>query len=227
MSNFHNPHQFVNQEHQTLSMLTHEIRNPLTLIYSNLQLLETQHPEFKDYRQWSYLTEDVEFIIQLLQDFSSYNNGEQLSLSTFDFSSFMKPLALSFASSLMHSDIIFTSHIPDNLPHITADSVKLKEVFLNLLQNAKEAIDTSGSILLHTSYDENHLTVQIKDNGCGIPEEMIPIVFSPFVTCKKSGTGLGLAIAKQIINAHHGTIEALSPDEGGCVFTVRIPLAAV
>ena len=84
-----------------ISTISHEIRNPLTLVYSTLQLIESQHPEVLDFAHWSELHQDIEYMKLLLEDLSSYNNGERLDLAPLSTGSFFRRIALSFASSII------------------------------------------------------------------------------------------------------------------------------
>ena len=115
-----------------ISTISHEIRNPLTLVYSTLQLIESQHPEVLEFAHWSELHQDIEYMKLLLEDLSSYNNGERLDLAPLSTGSFFRRIALSFASSIIDTDIEFTSYIPEDLPVLSADSVKLRQALLNL-----------------------------------------------------------------------------------------------
>lgn len=210
---------------ETISTISHEIRNPLTLVYSTLQLIESRHPEVNSFRYWDSLRTDIEYMKQLLEELSAFNNGSSLTLKTFDFRQFMEQLVLSFAISCTDSDIEFTSFLELELPEIQADPIKLREVFLNLLRNAREAIVGTGSIRLDAVFSDNQIQITIQDSGCGIPEEYLADIFTPFVTHKSSGTGLGLAIAKRTIESHHGSITVSSQPGTGTVFTITLPVS--
>ena len=106
----------------------------------------------------------------------------------------------------------------------TGDKLKLEEVLLNLLRNAREAVGEKGRISLSAERQEDTIVIQCQDNGCGSPEEFIDTIFDPFVTYKENGTGLGLSSSKQTIEAHGGTIYAQSAPETGTVFTVTLPV---
>ena len=106
----------------------------------------------------------------------------------------------------------------------TGDKIKLEEVFLNLLRNAKEAIDGEGTIYLSAERGNDILIIQISDNGCGIPEEHLDSIFEPFKTYKQGGTGLGLSLSKRIIESHHGSISVSSEPEKGTTFTIKLPI---
>lgn len=212
-----------------VSAISHEIRNPLTLVYSTLQLIEAQHPEVLDFHHWDSMHQDIEYMSQLLDELSSYNNGEKLSLARTDTTVFLKTLVLSFASSILDTNIEFTSRIASDLPSIIVDPVKLKQTLLNLLSNAKDAVlslsdSESPSIRLDTEYNSHTVRISISDNGSGIDTKDIPFIFDPFVTYKKNGTGLGLAITRRIITAHGGSIQVKSTLGKGTVFTVSLPV---
>lgn len=222
----------IDSHKETVSMITHEIRNPLTLVYSTLQLIESAHPEVHTFKHWGSLHEDLEYMTQLLAELSAYNNGSALHLTTLDTESFLKKAVLSFAASTTASSIEFSSYIAPKLPSIQGDAMKLKEVLLNLLKNALEAFTpgTAGSIRLgaDTVTDpgtgSRHLQIQIQDTGCGISQEQMDDIFQPFVTYKSGGTGLGLPLTKRIIEAHGGTLQVNSILGSGTTFTILLPI---
>lgn len=218
--------QLLENHHSILSSVAHEIRNPLTLISSSLQLIGLQHPEAKDFNGWSQLIDDIDFIRLLLDELTAFNNGHSLHCSIFSIEDFLKNIAISFAMNveLQNPEIEFTSCIPSSLGTFVGDKIKLEEVILNLLRNAKEAIDNTGMIKLSANRSDKTLIIQVQDDGCGIPLEQINTIFDPFVTYKPNGTGLGLAISKKIIEAHNGTIDVESEIGKGSSFTLQFPI---
>lgn len=218
--------QLLENHHSTVSMIAHEIRNPLTLISSSLQMIESFHPEVKDYCGWNQAMNDVHFICDLLTDLTSFNRSYMISHSVFSIEQLLRNIAVSFAISLdaEDSDIEFTSCISPGMGDFTGDKIKLEEVFLNILHNAKDAVSETGSILFSAERKNDHIIVQCTDNGCGITSDIIDTIFAPFVTYKEGGTGLGLALSRRIIEAHKGTISVLSTPETGTVFTIELPI---
>ena len=205
-----------------LSKFSHEIRNPLTTLYSTVQLIESQHPEVKEFKYWSGLSYDIEFINQLLDEFSSFAKSERLNLSTIELRPFLEHLSLSFASSIAQSDVEYISKIDPHISQITVDKTKLQEVFLNLLKNAYDATKPNGTIRFTAISENNQVIITVEDTGCGISEEQLPTIFDPFVTYKKDGTGLGLAICDHIVKAHGGSISVESKVDVGTTFRVTL-----
>ena len=212
--------------HKDVSMIAHELRNPLTLISSSLQVIEAQHPEVKDFYSWDQTMEDIKFMCSLMDDLSAFNNGSSLHHSVFRIEQLLKNVAVSFAIALdaANSGIKFSSKISSGMGDFTGDKVKLEQVFLNLLRNAKDAVGQEGSIFLSAERNEDTIIVRCRDNGCGIPSDIADTLFNPFVTRKEGGTGLGLSVSRRIVEAHGGTISAESSPEKGTVFTVTLPI---
>ncbi len=217
----HNYHYFV-------SKLSHEIRNPLTLVYSSLQLIEKNYPDLPDSNLWGQIKQDVQDIILLLNDLSSLNNSSVLKPAMLNPADFLTSVAAACRPSIESQGILLSLEIPGDLPAVSADAIKLKEALINLLRNAQEAlseetehvspIDSSArksaaadtghhrKILIYAEHSEDFIRLHVRDNGPGIPSEYLNDVFDPFVTHKPSGTGLGLSIVKNIAKQHGGSV---------------------
>jgi len=207
-----------------LSKFSHELRNPLTSVYSTVQLIEMMHPEVKDFKYWSNLSRDLEYMNTLLTDLSDFSKSETLRISTFSLRSLLEQISLSFAATIADSEVEYTAKISPSITQITGDKTKLQEVFLNLLKNAYEASLPNKTIYLEASSADDIVQILVRDTGCGITEEQLPTIFEPFTTYKKDGSGLGLAICDNIIKAHGGTISVESVVNEGTTFTISLPL---
>lgn len=207
----------------TMSKFSHEIRNPLTLINSSLQLIETQHPEVKNFHFWDQTISDVKHLRVLLDELSSYNNSEKLNLSIVKIDHLLTPLIAVYIPVALKSNISLQITYKSTIPALQADPIKLREVFTNLIKNAIESIDGEGSIEVTVGKDKTYLIVEISDTGCGIDPETLDTIFTPFVTYKSSGTGLGLPIIQKIIQSHNGILEISSRPQKGTTFTVKLP----
>jgi signal transduction histidine kinase len=111
---------------------------------------------------------------------------------------------------------------PD-LPQVEHDSDQIHQVLLNLLLNAVQAIDTSGTVQVGLSTLEGNAAISVTDTGRGIAPEHLPNIFRPFYTTKGNGTGLGLSLARRIVEEHHGRIEVTSELGKGARFVLILP----
>lgn len=222
--------QLLKNHQEAVSLISHEIRNPLTLISSSLQIMELEHPEVKKFFNWKQTMDDVDFMCSLLNELSDYNNGNTLHLSVFSIEQLLKNIAVSFAISLESEQSVhpieFTSRIMPDMGSFTGDKIKLEEVILNLLRNAKDAVMEQSYRMIRLTADriDDRIVIRCKDNGCGIPEDLQKTIFEPFITHKPGGTGLGLAVSKRIIEAHKGTLSFESKKGPGTTFTVSLPI---
>ena len=113
--------------------------------------------------------------------------------------------------------------VPTDLPLVMGDADKLKQVILNLCNNAVDAMANGGELILRATSDDRHALVEVADTGEGIPPEVN--IWAPFMTTKSSGTGLGLTIVRNIVMAHQGTIDYTSEVGKGTAFRLALPLA--
>ena len=213
------------QNHQTIvSLISHEIRNPLTLISSSLQLMEQTHPEVRDFSNWDQTMQDLNFLCQLLSELSAYNNGSTLRYQVFSLQELLRSVAVSFAISLENASVSFRSSIDPAIKDYAGDQIKLREVLLNLLKNARESPADEIVLSASSGCDTSGIQISIRDNGCGIEQDQLDQIFQAFHTTKQEGTGLGLSLSKRIIEAHHGTLTVTSAPGEGSTFTVFLPL---
>ena len=213
------------QNHQTnVSLISHEIRNPLTLISSSLQLMEQTHPEVRDFSNWDQTMQDLNFLCQLLSELSAYNNGSTLRYQVFSLQELLRSVAVSFAISLENASVSFRSSIDPAIKDYAGDQIKLREVLLNLLKNARESQADEIVLSASSGCDTSGIQISIRDNGCGIEQDQLDQIFQAFHTTKQEGTGLGLSLSKRIIEAHHGTLTVTSAPGKGSTFTVFLPL---
>lgn len=214
--------QQMETEHRfALSRISHEIRNPVTLINSSLQIIEQEHPEVQDFAFWKDMKEDLTYLRSLLDELSSYNNSDTLSLSAIPIQEWLENLIPKITLLTDQKQVQFHCSIAPDLPVIQADSIKLRQVLLNLIRNSLEA--GCSSLELSASMEGKNLNISVRDDGCGIPIEYLDTLFQPFVTHKAGGTGLGLALSRRILNAHGGQLLLSSSNSSGTCFMVLLP----
>jgi len=207
----------------TIAKITHEIRNPLTLISSSLQLIESMHPEVKSFQFWSQTLEDVRFVNLLLDDLSTYSDNCRFFMCEADLKEVILSLEESLQPYIIANHKNFSVHLPAQLPPVFGNPVKLKQAFLNLLKNAFEATGENGCVSMSARKYLDQIIIRVSDDGCGITPAALESLFTPFSSQKSNGTGLGLAITRKIIKAHYGTIDVSSTLGRGTVFTITIP----
>ena len=208
-----------------LSKMFHEIKNPLTLIGSSLQLIESEHPEVKTYRFWNQTIKDLhnlrEFINEL-SDFQKVSNLQKTLISLFDFTEDLIDSTAGFLETLKIS-LQFECEILDL--DFVGDEAKLRQAVINLLKNAAESSPAGSAILLRISADTQMLCMEVTDRGCGIGKEYLSKIFEPFHTTKSYGTGLGLPIVKGIVDSHGGRLSINSKEGAGTRVQIFLPLS--
>lgn len=207
-----------------ISKFSHEIRNPLTLISSSLQILEKDYPQLQSAALWPQVKQDLNDILALLQDMSSLNNIDTIRRSSFTAESFLAEIKNSCASLMQERSIHFTIESDDNLNTVemSADKYKLREAIINLLLNAADAVSAQKgekTISLSCTSNGTDICFYIKDNGPGIPDEYMNTLFEPFVTHKTHGTGLGLGIVRSIVQNHEGSLSLDTCTSGPDTYT--------
>ena len=216
--------QLKNENQLLLSKMSHEIRNPVALIRSTLDLMAIRHPEVTEYEEWDDILDSMDYLKGLLNDISQFNNSSRLNHQSTCITEFLTSIFHSVRPTLDYLQIRFQPDLQISDLSLPIDPVKLRQALLNLIRNAYESVSVNGTIHFVAFTKENSLILKIEDNGCGIAPEDLPTLFQPFVTHKKEGTGLGLTITKQIIEAHGGTIFVQSEPGKGTSFTIVLPM---
>ena len=224
-----NPHLSILVQHledshrMNLSRISHEIRNPVTIINSFLQLTQKNYPEVSSFGTWKPILENMEYLKQLLQEFSEYNNSNQLHKEIFSLHSFLENLISDCQTVLTQATFLYKKTTA--IPMSAFDKIKLQSAILNIIRNAYEAMETQPikQICITLSFDGDSFFIKIANSGSPIPAEHLPHLFEPFTTYKRNGSGLGLAIVRNVVLAHNGSITVLSSKEETS-FTLQLHL---
>lgn len=220
------------------SMLAHEIKNPLSGIRGAAQLIEGSLPEVE--KPLSVLIRsEVDRIVRLVERFEVFSDGRPLPFSPVNIHEVLDHVTR-LAQSGFAAQIVFRPNFDPSLPTIAANRDRLVQAVLNLVKNAAEAIgpnNPKGRIQLTTAFRPGvsvtvpttgrrvslPFEVCVIDNGPGIPDNLMPHLFEPFVTSKATGTGLGLALVAKVVSDHGGVIEC-ERIKGHTVFRMLFPL---
>jgi len=215
---------------ELLADVAHELRNPLQVIRGSLEgMLDGLYPP--DEERLRPLLEETEVMSRLLDDLRTFSMAEAgvltLERETVDPRRIAEDAVEAYRSTADEADVRLKLVVGDDAPAaIDADPVRLTEVLANLLTNAIRHSPAGASVSIRVGSANRDVVFEVDDDGPGIPSDQVPFVFDRFVTSADTGgTGLGLAIAKRLVEAHGGTIEAITPNGGGTHMRVRIPPA--
>ncbi|TCT12937.1 phospho-acceptor domain-containing protein [Natranaerovirga pectinivora] len=215
---------FNNKQQQMNAKIAHEIKNPLTIIRSMLQLIEKSVPAVAKAPYWHSVFNELDYVNQLLNSLTNFCRSTYINKEVVNINSFMKDIKSSFQSYATEQSKYISLKLPFNDILIEADPIKLKQALSNLIKNAFEATDTDALISIICTSDNSNLTIRIKDTGKGIEADKVKTIFEPFVSYNPQGTGLGLSIVKNIIKEHNGKIQVESIYGSGTTFTISLPL---
>ena len=208
-----------------LSKMFHEIKNPLTLINSSLQLIQEEHPEVTTFRFWNQTMEDMKNLRSLLDELSTFQKGNVLNITKINLFDFTEDLLESTAGFLLETGTPLNLESSIDDLDFYADDVKLRQAIINLLKNAAESSASGSPIFLRITADPHQLYISVADKGCGISKDDLSKIFEPFHTTKSYGTGLGLPIVKKIIESHNGKLHIQSEEGAGTTFLISLPLS--
>ncbi|MDA8168157.1 MAG: PAS domain S-box protein [Nitrospiraceae bacterium] len=203
---------------KVISGVAHEIRNPLFAVQSIGQLLEREISSPQHLALIEAMLKETRRMKSLIEELLLYSRPSKLNLTEVDLSFFFEEVLK--LVMIRNSRVLVSLGIPPHLK-LRADKDKLKQVFLNLLDNADGA--SAGKIDISASERDGAVYICVEDDGKGIKPEDMDRIFDPFFTTKKEGTGLGLPICKKIIEDHGGTLEIKSPGGHGAAVTIAIP----
>ncbi|WP_052128934.1 two-component system sensor histidine kinase NtrB [Neosynechococcus sphagnicola] len=209
------------------AMIVHEVRNPLTTVLMGLNAFKRLDLPALVRERLSLALEEAERIRNLLQEILLYAKPHALQCSELELNCFIAEILTTIRTmpTVLSRQIVF---VPAATPvMIVGDRDKLKQVFINLVDNACEAV-AEGEIVTWTVEPvtpSNVVAIQVHNGGEPIPLEVLPKLTKPFFTTKSSGTGLGLAIVKRIVDAHGGALMITSSAAAGTTVSVTLPLA--
>jgi len=211
------------------SGVAHEINNPLggiTICFKSLAGFTAQTP---DSVKLTMAIEDglkkIKGIVEQLLDFSRASRTEKMPV---DLNGLINRLLVLFQYEAQRRQIMIELELDQEIPCCVADENKVSQVFMNLITNALQAMDSGGVLRISTALEGEFCRIAFGDTGEGIAPEIIPHIFDPFFSTKKvgEGTGLGLSVSRGIIELHQGTLQVESEPGLGTTFTIRLPLGA-
>jgi two-component system sensor kinase FixL len=210
---------------QMVAEITHEIRNPLTMIGGFAQQLRRSIADETSLQKLNIITEEVDRLEHLLADIKEFYQVRSFVPEPVDMSKLFEEIRSMVREDCERKNIQMEIQLDERALMVSGDRGRLQQVFLNLVKNAMEAMDSGGVILIQSRLLGDEVEFIVADEGCGISEEDRERIFAPFFTTKKQGTGLGLCISKRIVEDQEGGSFSFESVEGkGTTFKVSLPV---
>ncbi|MBN1828926.1 MAG: PAS domain-containing protein [Deltaproteobacteria bacterium] len=216
---------------QLAAGIAHELRNPLGSLDLFASLVRKDVPDEKNRERLSRMIDTIQEIDRKISNLLRFTRKQPPVMRTLNLHEVLEE-ALSFSRRIMTGRRIdFSVRFGEGLPLVEGDEELLKQVFLNLLLNALQAMPEGGSLSVKTAVtrktqgrSDDSVVVRLTDTGEGIPEDCCKKIFTPFFTTREQGAGLGLTIAHNIVEIHGGTLDLERSEPGATIFSVTLPL---
>lgn len=210
--------------------IAHEIKNPLSSISLNIELLEDEIASFHQENTTEAKTllmsisSAMDRLIQILQEYLQFSRIPKLKFKKKSVNEVVEDLLQLLGKEIQSANIVLVKNLDPYIPDILMDEDHMYRALLNILRNSLEAMPSEGRLSVLTSYQDDAVEISVSDTGVGIEDEDIEKIFDPFYSTKKNGTGLGLPMTKEIIQLHNGRIECFSSPGQGTTFKVVFPV---
>jgi signal transduction histidine kinase len=212
--------------------IAHEIRNPLSTLRMNLQMLreDWENPiterEQKGRKRIDVLLRETERLETVVSDFVRFAAGHALRLERTNLNSLTGELLDFLAPQAERARIRLVRDFAKDLPAVDVDPNLIRQAILNLLVNAQQVLPSGGEIRIRTQENGQFVKLSVTDNGPGIPAEHREKIFNLYFSTKPGGTGLGLPMVKKIVEEHHGRVEVDTELNKGTTFTLCLTKSA-
>ena len=206
--------------------VAHEINNPLGIVKNYLLLLQQNVADRNEALGYAEIvSQEIDRIARIVRELLDFHRPTGIQFQQTDVAKVMSDVLLLMERQLESKNITVIKHFDPKCPPVEASPEGLKQVFLNIVINASDAMNDGGTLRVHIGCDGDYLSIEICDTGPGIKPEIIPRIFEPFFTTKEpgKGTGLGLSVCYGIVKKHRGTISYKNLEKGGC-FEVKLPI---
>ena len=207
------------------AQITHEIRNPLSSISLNAEELGERAPQAREL--CDAIVREVDRLTAITEEYLRFARLPKPQLQRADVNDTVRELLEFVRPELDSAGVKVSLSLSPALPRVLADVAQLRQLLLNLLRNAREAMSAGGSLRVTSRATKAMVEIEVRDNGPGIPSERLSRIFDPFFTTKERGTGLGLAMAQEIAQEHGGQLVCDSVPGRGTAFTLRLPAASL
>lgn len=209
---------------QLAAGIAHEIRNPITAIKGFVQLMKSGIVEKKMYLD--IMVSEIERIEMILSELLILAKPQLIQTERKDIRMLLSQVTTLLDTQAIINNVQIITEFDPDIPPILCDENQLKQVCINFIKNAIEAMPKGGNMVIQlTSKNENNINLRFIDQGCGIPPYILSKLGQPFYTTKEKGTGLGFMVSKRIIENHHGEIAVHSEENKGTTIEISLPIA--
>jgi signal transduction histidine kinase len=208
------------------AMITHEIRNPLSAIGLNAELLDDELADNAEGRALCHaIHKEVDRLTAITEEYLSFGKLPKPKIASEHVNGLVDALASFVREDLAQKQVELVVDLADNDPIALVDSAQLRQCLVNLVRNASEAVTSKGGgkVTMRTRRAGDRVVIEVEDTGVGIAPEVLPRLFDTFFSTKEGGSGLGLALTQQIVKDHGGDLSVESTVGKGTTFTVSIP----
>jgi signal transduction histidine kinase len=205
--------------------ITHEIKNPLMLMGGFARQVRRTLPEDgKEAEKLLLVEEEAKRLESMLEEVRDFTRPAAPKLSPQDLNATVRETVALMEASLPGRGVTLAAQYDMDLPPVVHDPSQVRQVVINLVKNAAEAMPGGGQVTVRTMRSGDMAEVEVRDTGPGLPPEQARLIFNPFYTTKERGTGLGLAVCYRIMQDHGGDIRLTSEAGKGCAFTASLPM---
>ena len=211
---------------QLSASIAHEINNPLGIIKNYLLLMKKSLPtEGENQTNLNVIKEEIDRIARIVKQLLGLCQPKDEKVQPLHLGKMVEQTIYFVKKQFKECNISILPRFSADLPLVEGYPDRIKQLFINLLMNAKDSMPEGGRIQIDVSKDNRQIRIEFSDTGCGIPQEDAKKVFEPFFTTKEQnkGTGLGLWVCSEIVNQHNGTISLKDTNEG-TTFVIRLPI---
>ncbi|MBL8730583.1 MAG: GHKL domain-containing protein [Planctomycetes bacterium] len=212
-----------------LAGFAHEVRNPLSTIGLNLQLVleEFREPETprdkRTQKRLATVEAEVRRLQKILEEFLGFARAPEPKFTSVDLNARLQAVVDFHEPELRDLGISLRFYPGADVGRVPADWDHLQAAIVNLLRNAKDATPAGGEILVSTTREHGHVTIRVTDTGSGMTPDVQARVFEPYFSTKRAGTGLGLPTVRRVVEEHGGTLTLESEVGKGSQFSLRLP----
>lgn len=206
---------------QIAAGISHEIRNPMTTVRGYLQLLAKKKNYSEEKPKFELMIEELDRANEIITEFLSLAKNKTAPLVAHDLNEVIRTLTPLLEADAASQSKSFRTQLYTNIPKVLLNTNEIRQLILNFVRNGLEATGVNGKVSILTYPEDDQVVLAIEDNGCGIPDDVVKNLGTPFLSTKASGTGLGIPTCYNIVRRHNAKIEVNTEEGRGTTFYIK------